>query len=258
MPRACAISAPRCSRAAISRSWLRYSRDCSDVVTVLDGERADRLGAEFLFSRRGAAVLRRRHCAGAAACGQRFHVLGGDAARGRARLPPVRLRPQQARHRRVRLQAQLGLRAGAAALPLPPGARRRRSRTTIRSTRNTGCSSPPGSACRCRSPICSARRSCAGSAEAPCATCCSCRIAFPIRPTRATRSARGTSSATWRAPIACISAASSTILTTGSISPSCARTAPILPACRSIRASQRIKALLRTAPRPAAVARLFP
>ena len=37
-----------------------------------------------------------------------------------------------------------------------------RSRTTIRSTRNTGCSSPPGSACRCPSPTCSGRRSCGG------------------------------------------------------------------------------------------------
>ena len=40
-----------------------------------------------------------------------------------------------------------------------------RSRTTIRSTRNTGCSSRPGSGCRCRSPTCSARRSCAAWAE---------------------------------------------------------------------------------------------
>ena len=66
-----------------------------------------------------------------------------------------------------------GFEPAAAALPLPAGARARRSRTTTRSTRNTGCSSRPGSVCRCRSPTCSARRSCAGSAERRCAICCS-------------------------------------------------------------------------------------
>ena len=34
-------------------------------LTVLDGERADRLGDEFLLPRRGAALLRRRHGSGA-------------------------------------------------------------------------------------------------------------------------------------------------------------------------------------------------
>ena len=90
----------------------RHSADCSDVVTVLDDDKSDRVSDELLLSRRGAAVLRRRHRAGAPAGGQRLHVLGSDAACRRPRLPPVRLRSQQAGHRLVRLQAQLGIRAG--------------------------------------------------------------------------------------------------------------------------------------------------
>ena len=70
---------------------------------------ADRLGDEFLLSRRGAAVLRRWHGEAPARCGKRFHVLGSDAARRRARLSAVRFRPQQGWHRRARVQAQLGL-----------------------------------------------------------------------------------------------------------------------------------------------------
>ena len=53
-------------RAAISRMLQRgVRRTAVDVVTVLDGEPADRLGAELLLPRRGAALLRRRHGAGA-------------------------------------------------------------------------------------------------------------------------------------------------------------------------------------------------
>ena len=62
---------------------------------------AGRVGAEFLFPRRGTAVLRRRHERCPPAGRQRFHVLGGDAARLRAGMPGVRFRPQQDRHRRL-------------------------------------------------------------------------------------------------------------------------------------------------------------
>ncbi len=48
-----------------SRRYFRMLPRCfatdADVVTVLDGGSADRLGDELLLSRRGAAVLRRRH-----------------------------------------------------------------------------------------------------------------------------------------------------------------------------------------------------
>ena len=69
---------------------------------------ADCLGDEFLLSRRGAALLRWRHSGGPPAGGKRLHVLGSDASRRRAGLPPVRFRPQQARHRRLRLQTNWG------------------------------------------------------------------------------------------------------------------------------------------------------
>ena len=48
--------------------------------------------------------------------GQRLQVLGADAQGVCARSAVVRLRPQQARHRVLRFQAQLGVRARAAAL----------------------------------------------------------------------------------------------------------------------------------------------
>ena len=150
--------------------------DCSDVVTVLDAERPIASVLNFYFRDEVLPYYGGGTARGAAARGQRLHVLGGDAARRRPRLPAVRLRPQQAGHRRLRLQAQLGLRAGTAALSLPPRARCGGSRTTTRSTRNTGCSSRPGSVCRWRWPICSARRSCAGSAERD------ARSAVPVAP----------------------------------------------------------------------------
>ena len=47
---------------------------------------------------------------------QRLQVLGAHASRLRARVSRVRLRPKQARHRLVRLQEELGVRADAARL----------------------------------------------------------------------------------------------------------------------------------------------
>ncbi len=51
---------------------------------------------------------------------QRLQVLGADAARLRARLQGLRLRPQQGRHRPLQLQEELGLRAAAVVLRVPP------------------------------------------------------------------------------------------------------------------------------------------
>ena len=97
--------------------------DCSDVVTVLDAENPIASVMNFYFRDEvlpyyGGGTARARR-----ARGQRLHVLGGDAACRCPRLPPVRLRSQQAGHRCVRLQAQLGIRAGTAALSLPSRAR---------------------------------------------------------------------------------------------------------------------------------------
>ena len=122
----------------------------------------------------------------------------------------LRLRPLQARHRTVRLQAQLGLRrptplhyeyallkrdavpqnnpanpkyrALIAAWQRLPRARRQRPRTAHRPS--------PGVNAWSR--------------------CCSCRTAFRSRRTRATRSARTTCCATWRSATRCTSARSST------------------------------------------------
>ena len=67
------------------RRWFRLLAevfaDEMDVVTVLRRRAPGRGRAQLLRPRRGAALLRRRHRAGAAAGGQRLHVLGGDAPR---------------------------------------------------------------------------------------------------------------------------------------------------------------------------------
>ena len=67
--------------------------------------------------------------------------------RGLARL---RLRPQQARHRLVRLQEELGLRADAARLRVPAVPRRRRAAEQSARTPSTGRSSRCGGICRGR------------------------------------------------------------------------------------------------------------
>ncbi len=72
---------------------------------------------ELLLPRPGAAVLRRQHRRGPRDPRlQPLHVLGPDAPLGRARLPAVRFRTQQGRHRSVYLQEELRLHARAAAL----------------------------------------------------------------------------------------------------------------------------------------------
>ena len=128
--------------------------------------------------------------AGARPRRQRLQVLGADAPRVRARPAHVRLRPQQARHRVVRLQEELGLRADAARTtstsstsatrvpqnnPLNP-----KYRTFIALWRRL----PPR-----RRRTCSVRTSCATSADGlRWNRCSSSSTAFPFRRTRATRS----------------------------------------------------------------------
>ncbi len=222
--------------------------DCCDIVTVLDAGQPIASVLNFYFRDEVLPYYGGGTAAGPASGGKRLHVLGSDASCRRTGLPFVRLRPQQARHRRVCLQAQLGVRAGDAALPLSPRAWRRDPGPQPAQSRNTACSLRPGSVCRCRWPICSARRSCAGLVELTCAICCSCPIACPIRLTRATRSEPGTFSAISRARIACISVVSSMTRPTSRILIRCVRSVPIWRAFRSIPAVQRLKALLRLRP----------
>ena len=149
-----------------------------------------------------------------------------------------------------------GFAPDAAALPLPPRAGRDDPGASIRSTRNTACSSPPGSACRCRSPTCSARRSCAGSADA--AICCSSPIASPIRPTRARKSAPGTCS--WHLGAHAPHASRLLHRRSGRLAAPaarCARSAPILPRSGIDHAPAEAARAAARAARPAAVARLF-
>ena len=57
----------------------------ADIVTIMDGPTADRLGDELLFPRRGAALLRRRHRAARERYGNDFmywEVMRRAAARG--------------------------------------------------------------------------------------------------------------------------------------------------------------------------------
>ena len=197
-PRACAISARRCSPAAISRILAEAFGDCCDIVTVLDAGQPIASVLNFYFRDEvlpyyGGGTRRRAQRAGNDF--MYWEVMRRAADRG-CRLFDFG-------------RSKLG--TGAfdfkhnwgfepdACTTATSSRRAPRSRTSTRSTRNTGCSSRPGNACRCRSPICSGRRSCAGSAEPRCAICCSSRIACPIRPTRARRSAPGISSAISRA-----------------------------------------------------------
>ena len=184
-PKACAISAPRCSPAGYFALLCRGVRRRLRHRHRAGWRERDRLGDEFLFPGRGDTVLWRWHVSRSAARGERLHVLGGDAPRRRSRLPFVRLRPQQARHRRVRLQKELGVRAGAPVLPLQARTRGVDSWTTTRSIRNTGCSSRVGNDCRFLSPMRSVHRSCAVWAERTCRICCSSRNGCLIRRTRA-------------------------------------------------------------------------
>ena len=141
------------------RLLVELFRDSADIVTVLDGDEPiasvmnfyfrdevlpyygggraiarDRSGNDFMYWE----VMRRAPSA-ASGCS-----ISAAASSAPARLPSRR----------------------TGALPRSPctivsGSRPAlRSPTSIRSTRNTGCSSPPGNACRCRSPTRSGRTSC--------------------------------------------------------------------------------------------------
>ena len=68
----------------------------------------------LLFSRRSAALLRRRHGARPRSRRQRLHVLGGDAPSVRARCSAFSTTAEANGHGIVRLQAELGIRAEAA------------------------------------------------------------------------------------------------------------------------------------------------
>ena len=124
---------------------------------------------------------------------QRLQVLGADAPRLRARRARLRLRPQQAGHRVVRLQEELGLRAA----PLHYEYRLLRARQ--RAAEQPAESEVPradrgcGGGCRAASSTRSGRSSCATSGRrtpwrSSSTSCTGCRI----RPTRATRCARTT------------------------------------------------------------------
>ncbi len=79
---------------------------------------------------------------------QRLQVLGAHAPRLRARPAHLRLRPQQARHRLVRLQEELGLRAGAARLRVPAAQARRDSAEQSAQPEVPGADRALASACR--------------------------------------------------------------------------------------------------------------
>ena len=114
MRKACATSARPVFPSAISALLLEAFPERIRRHHGAAQGHAGRLGAELLFPRRGAALLRRRHAAAREPGRQRFHVLGSDAPRRRERgCQTVRFRPQQARHRRLRLQEELGLRAAS-------------------------------------------------------------------------------------------------------------------------------------------------
>ena len=182
-PKACATSARRCFRAAISAS-CRAFRDGADIVTVMDEDQPIASVMNFYFRDEVLPVLRRRHRGGAPSGRQRFHVLGGDAPRRRSRLPAVRFRPQQARHRRVMRSSRTGDSSRRRCLIATGSRPAPRSPTIIRSIRNTACSSPPGSGCHCRSPTCSARKSCGAWADDRCVIRSPHRAVRPLRRTR--------------------------------------------------------------------------
>ena len=92
----------------------------ADIITILDGEEAISSVLNFYFRDEvlpyyggGRGIARERH-------GNDFmywEVIAAGRGEGWA---DVRLRPEQARHRRFRVQEELGIRAGAAGIPVPP------------------------------------------------------------------------------------------------------------------------------------------
>ena len=102
-----------------------FGRDV-EVLTVLErGTSTIVKRPDFLLPGRGAAVLCWRRRGGTRPGGERLQVLGSDAPGVRAGSARLRLRPQQARHRVVRLQEELGLRARTTALRVRTPARHR-------------------------------------------------------------------------------------------------------------------------------------
>ena len=206
MPKACATSARRCSRARCSRRCSTRSATPTSSPCATDGEPV----ASVLSLYHGGAVLPYWGGGTAAArapARQRPDVFRADAPRPRARLHAVRFRPLEDRHRRLSLQEELGLRA-ASRSPMRAGPRPARERARRRSDQRAAMprGSRCGSSCRSRSPTGSARRSRGGSDDA--ARSCSSPTASRFRPTAATRSARTMCSRRWPSSRRSMSAAS--------------------------------------------------
>ncbi len=124
MPRACAISARRCSRGAISGCCARRSRDRMDVLTVSDAGAPVASVLNFYWRDEVLPYYGGGTAAARACHANDFMYWEVMRRAGGARLPAVRFRPQQARHRRLRLQEELGFCADAAAAPLQTAAGR--------------------------------------------------------------------------------------------------------------------------------------
>ena len=132
MPRACAISELRCSRAATSRILNEAFGDCSDVVTVLDADQPIAAVLNFYFRDEVLPYYGGGTAAGASSGRQRLHVLGGDAPRRGPWLPPVRFRPQQKGHRCVLPSNTTGASSRNRCTTATISRLARRYRTTIR------------------------------------------------------------------------------------------------------------------------------
>ena len=102
------------SEDAISRRCSGLRRRCEVMTVVTRTGRRCRACCRSTFAMKCCRTTPVTIADGARARGQRLQVLGADAACVRTRLSGVRLRPLQARHRLVRLQEELGLRAAAA------------------------------------------------------------------------------------------------------------------------------------------------
>ena len=120
--KACAIWARRSFAPRYTQLLQKVFGDDCEILTVMPRGPGGCERAELLLPRRSAAVLRRRLGARTRVAGNDFMYWEVMRARRGTRAAAVRLRPQQARHRLVRLQGALGLRAGAALLRVLSGA----------------------------------------------------------------------------------------------------------------------------------------
>jgi FemAB-related protein (PEP-CTERM system-associated) len=94
---------------------LEVFGDSCEVLIIVDPQGRPVSGVmSFYFRGRSASLLCGRHGRGARPGRQRLQILGTDAARMRARPARFRLWSEQTRHRVLRLQEELGIRAGAA------------------------------------------------------------------------------------------------------------------------------------------------